>query len=84
MGMKLVFPELLAQYGWNAQTCGDIFEGLLGLGITTDTAVPSARGFARWLDYFFYSLYRFCVLVQDRSWAIRSFADCEQIVSTFN
>ena len=70
LGMKLVFPELLAQYVWNTETCGDIFEAFLGLGFTTDTAIPSVQGPARWLDYFFYSLYRFCVLVQDRSLAI--------------
>ena len=84
LGMKLVFPELLAQYGWNAETCGDIFEAFLGLGFTTDTAIPSVRGLARWLDYFLYYLYKFCVLVQDRSLVIKTFADCEQIASTFS
>ena len=82
--MKLLFPELLVQYAWNPETCGDIFEAFLGLGFSIDSATPSMRGLARWLDYFFYSLYRFCVLVQDRCWTIRTFADCEQIASTFS
>jgi len=80
--MQLVFPELLHKYEWPAETSGDIFEAFLGLA-TTDNAPPIARGFARWLDVCFYYLYRFCVLVQDRSWSIQTFADCEQLVSTF-
>ena len=82
--MNLVIPDLLAQYGWNAETCGDIVEAFLGLGFTTDNAIPSLRGLARRVDYFFCYLYRLCVLVQDCSWAINAFADCEQIASTFS
>jgi len=83
LGMKLLFPELLNQYAWNQITFGDIFEAFLGLGSSNVSNIPSVRGFARWLDFFFYHLYRFCVLVQDRSWTIQTIADCEDIVSDF-
>ena len=81
LGMKLLFPELLKQYGWNQTTCGDIFEAFLGLVSSNDANIPSVQGFARWLDFF--HLYRFCVLVQDRFWTIQTIADCEDIASDF-
>ena len=83
LGMKLLFPELLDQYAWNPQTYGDIFEAFLGSGSSTDLSNPSMQNFARWLDYFFYYLYRFCILVQDLCWTIQTFADCEDIASDF-
>ena len=51
LGMKLLFPELLKQYGWNQTTCGDIFEAFLGLVSSNDANIPSVQGFARWLDF---------------------------------
>jgi hypothetical protein len=84
LGMKLLFPELLDKYAWNAKTCGDIFKAFLGYDVSTSHSIPGMHSFAKWLDCWFYHLYRFCILVQDRCWTIHTFVDCEEIALDIN
>ena len=84
LGMKLMFPELLDKYAWNAKTCGDIFKAFLGYDLSTNDSIPGMHSFAKWLDCWFYHLYRFCILVQDRCWTIHTFVDCEEIALDIN
>ena len=84
LGMKLLFPKVIERRTWNPHTCGDIFEAFLGMWSSTVPVNSDGQKFARWIDHLFYYLYRFCILVQDRCWTIRSFADCQQIADSYS
>ena len=53
MAFSMIWPQLLAEYGWNAGTVGDIWESLLGfayLHLHQSQVPQSVAALAHWMD----------------------------------
>ena len=71
---QLLWPELKTQYGWNAETVGDIWESILGYSRLANRVVPLAL----WIDHYIYFVYSFLKLIKKPP--NPTFKDCFQAV----
>ena len=70
-GMKLVAHDLVSKHDWNAETVGDIFEGLLGyrhLHHDKPDRDESIIQVANWVDSYMMAVHTFVFLAQAVAW----------------
>ena len=87
LATRILMPQLLDTYHWNAETVGDIWESLLGYAALPEKVLHKmaiqrsreteqwAKSFARWIDAYVYSVYRFCLLNWNSVQYARTFGD---------
>ena len=87
LATRMLVPQLLETYHWNAETVGDIWESLLGYAALPQKMLHKvaiqrsseteqwAKSFAQWIDAYVYSVYRFCLLNWNSVQYARTFDD---------
>ena len=80
LAMRLMWPEF-GEHGYNQETIGDIFEGILALhvfyGIESNQDCTLAHAL---LESYLRQVARFCYLAKDRIWRCATVGDCCKVV----
>ena len=80
LAMRLIWPEF-AQDGYNQETIGDVFEGVLALQVFCGAAWPQGCTAAHLrLESYLRQVSHFGFLAKDRIWACSTIGDCSRVV----